>query len=205
MAAGVQIEKVTGPAITVRGHDVDTDRIIPARFLKAITFDGLEAHVFADDRRELDGRPERHPFDDPDRAGARVLLVNDNFGCGSSREHAPQAIQRWGIRALVGQSFAEIFFANALTLGLPCLKVSEEDIAALMAATDATPATDVAVDIAAGTVRAGSIEVRATMPDEARKALLSGDWDATANLLDRYADVEQFAATLPYLSGFRST
>ena len=204
MATRVCIEQVTGPALSVRGDDMDTDRIIPARFLKTITFDGLEAHVFADDRRELTARGERHAFDDPDRQGARVLLVNANFGCGSSREHAPQAIQRWGIRAVVGESFAEIFFANAIALGLPCVSVSRDDMAALMKVTDDAPETPVVVNVDARSVRAGSLEVPSAIPEEARAGLLSGHWDATANLLDRYADVERFAAKLPYLSGFET-
>ena len=197
-----RIERVSGPAIVLRGNDIDTDRILPARFLRAITFEGLEHHLFEDDRREASGRGETHPFDDETRRHARVLLVNANFGCGSSREHAPQAIRRRGIRAVMGESFAEIFFTNSLTIGLPCVTASPADVARLMAIAGASPDAQIDLDLDAKRVSSGSFAAKIDLPESARHALVSGTWDATALLLENYADVERTAATLPYLRGF---
>ncbi len=197
-----RIERIQGRAVAVHGDDIDTDRIIPARFLKAITFDGLEDHLFEDDRREAAGRGQRHPIDDPARRGARILLVGANFGCGSSREHAPQAIARWGIQAVVGESFAEIFFGNSVMIGLPCVTVERSTLDELMQRADEAPALEWSVDLAAARLTAGERSVPIEMPDEARSALRSGNWDATALLLDRYEEVEQSAARLPYLTGW---
>lgn len=189
------ITRVAGRAVVLRGPDIDTDRIIPARFLKAITFDGLERHVFADDRAAAKGA---HPFDAGHAHGASVLVVNKNFGCGSSREHAPQALYRWGIRAIVGESFAEIFFSNALMLGLPCLTVSPGDAQAIMAAIDANAAAIVEVDIDRQAVMIGGVSWPATLPAHAREALTSGHWDGAGLLLKRYDEVEAVAARLGY-------
>jgi 3-isopropylmalate/(R)-2-methylmalate dehydratase small subunit len=197
-----RIERASGPAIVVRGNDIDTDRILPARFLRAVTFEGLEQHLFEDDRREAAGRGETHPFDDESRRDARVLLVNLNFGCGSSREHAPQAILRRGIRVVIGESFAEIFFTNALTIGLPCVTGSHADVARLMAIADASPDAQIDVDLDAKRVSSGSFAAEIDLPDSARRALVSGTWDATALLLENYAEVERTAQRLPYLQGF---
>ena len=180
------------------GDDIDTDRIIPARFLKAITFDGLEAHAFADERAQAKAAGSRHPFDDPAGQGAAVLLVNANFGCGSSREHAPQAIARRGIRAIVGESFAEIFFGNSLMMGLPCLTASHDDVLRLMEVSRTAPDTTFVVDVPAGRVTAAAVSVAASMPPAARDALASGAWDATAALLAYYDAVERVAAALKY-------
>ena len=198
-----KIERVNGRAVAVHGDDIDTDRIIPARFLKAITFDGLEDHLFEDDRREAADRGQRHPIDDPSRRGARILLVGANFGCGSSREHAPQAIARWGIRAVVGESFAEIFFGNSLMIGLPCATASREDIETLIASSESKPDQNFVLDIRAGTITAGDLSIRVHFPDAVKSALLSGDWDATGMLLNDYQQVEQTAARLPYISWSR--
>ena len=159
-----RIEKVTGRGVVVRGDDIDTDAIIPGRFLKTVTFEDLESHVFADLRRDPEGRPKGHPFDSPRFAGASILVVNRNFGCGSSREHAPQALRRWGIRAIVGESFAEIFFGNCVALGVPCVVVSQEDIAKLMSAVEADPTIDVQVDLETLKVTAGDLQVTGQMP-----------------------------------------
>lgn len=180
---------------------MDTDRIMPARFLKAITFAGLEEHVFEDDRIEARSRGAMHPFDDPSRKQARVLVAGVNFGCGSSREHAPQALYRWGIRAIVAESFAEIFFGNSLMIGLPCVTASAADLEALRAVA-ADPAAEFAVDIAGGRVEAGSIRSAVHLPDATREALLSGAWDATSLLLDNYDDVRGRASAIPYIAGF---
>jgi 3-isopropylmalate/(R)-2-methylmalate dehydratase small subunit len=175
---------------------------MPARFLKAITFQGLEAHVFEDDRREAAARGDAHPFDDPHRRGASILIVNANFGCGSSREHAPQGLQRWGIRAIVGESFAEIFFTNAVALGLPCVTASAGDVLRLMAAADRDPAAVFSLDLGRSTVTGPEGPAPVGLPGPARQALMSGAWDGTALLLDRYDEVERATRRLPYLTGF---
>jgi 3-isopropylmalate/(R)-2-methylmalate dehydratase small subunit len=194
-----RLERIVGRAIPVRGHDIDTDRILPARFLVAVSFEGIEAHVFEDERAVAKGA---HPFDQPQFAGARILVVNRNFGCGSSREHAPQAIQRWGIQAVLGESFSEIFFGNSVAIGLPCVTVSPEATSALQAQVEATPDAEVAVDLVAGTVTCGPLSVAGTLPAAARDGFISGDWDATGLLLDDVAQVEATAARLPYVSGW---
>jgi len=194
--------RVTGRAVVLRGDDIDTDRIMPARFLRSVSFDGLEAHVFEDDRLALAGAGGTHPFDRAGSRGAAVLIVNKNFGCGSSREHAPQGLARWGLRAVAGESFAEIFFANATALGVPCVTVTAEDCQALMRAVEAQPGAEVLVDVEVMEVRAGSVVARATMPASAREAFLSGTWDATALLTADYDAVRQVAARLPYIAGF---
>jgi len=193
---------ITGRAVALRGDDVDTDRIMPARFLRAVSFDGLEAHVFEDDRRAAAAAGGCHPFDDPAKAGARVLVVNRNFGCGSSREHAPQALARWGVRAIVGESFAEIFFSNATALGVPCVSVRPEGVQALMALVEDDPALIVSVDLEGMAVRGGSLEAACAMPAAARNALLAGTWDATALLTADFEQVRAAAARLPYVAGF---
>jgi 3-isopropylmalate/(R)-2-methylmalate dehydratase small subunit len=193
---------ITGRALVLRGDDIDTDRIMPARFLRAVSFDGLEAHVFEDDRRALAGVGGAHPFDRPENRAASVLLVGKNFGCGSSREHAPQGLARWGIKAIVGESFAEIFFANATALGVPCLTVSAEDGRALMQGVETGAAAEVSVDVAALEVRAGEVSARTSMPASAREAFLSGTWDATALLTADFDAVRRAAARLPYIAGF---
>jgi 3-isopropylmalate/(R)-2-methylmalate dehydratase small subunit len=197
-----KIEKIAGRAVAVHGDDIDTDRIIPARFLKTITFDGLQDHLFEDDRVEAQAHGKVHPIDNPAHQGAKILLGGSNFGCGSSREHAPQAIKRWGLDAVVAVSFAEIFFGNSLMIGLPCATVTEAEMKTLMSLADANPNLEFALDLAAGTLTAGDVKVAIGMPDSVRSALRSGDWDATALLLDRYEEVEHVAARLPYVSGW---
>jgi 3-isopropylmalate/(R)-2-methylmalate dehydratase small subunit len=198
-----RIERIAGTAIAVRGNDIDTDRILPARFLRAITFEGLERHVFEDERREASTRGAAHPFDDPARREARVLFVNANFGCGSSREHAPQAIRRHGIQAVAGESFAEIFFANALTIGLPCLSAAAQDIERLMTIADRSPGAVFTIDLRAGRISAEGFSAEVTLPETARQAFVTGTWDATGQLLERYDEVERVARRLPYLGSDR--
>ena len=193
------ITLVEGRGLPLRGDDVDTDRIMPARFMKTVTFEGIEAHLFEDERA---ARPD-HPLNEPRYAGASVLIVGRNFGCGSSREHAPQALYRRGIRAIVGESFGEIFFGNATTLGLPCVSMARPDVARLMALVEADPSTAVAVDLRNAEVRAGDAVLRATLPAPIREAFLSGAWDSLALLVDRLEEVDAVAARLPYLSGFQ--
>jgi 3-isopropylmalate/(R)-2-methylmalate dehydratase small subunit len=197
------ITGATGRGIVVRGDEIDTDRIIPARFLKTITFDGLEQHVFEDDRKQLQERGQTHAVDRPEFQGASIMFVGSNFGCGSSREHAPQAIKRWGINAIVGVSFAEIFSGNSLMIGLPLAMAAPADIERLMAAVEADPSVSCQVDLTAKTATAGAVTVPLVIPDAVRSALLSGDWDATRLLVDRYEQVEKVAASLPYVSGWK--
>jgi 3-isopropylmalate/(R)-2-methylmalate dehydratase small subunit len=193
-----RIRVVHGRVVALRGDNIDTDRIIPARFLRAITFEGLEAHLFEDDRQANPG----HPFNNPASAGAAILLANANFGCGSSREHAPQAIRRRGIRAVVGESFSEIFFGNAVALGMPCVTASHEAIEGLMTLADEQPTLELAVDLEQMTVAGGGRTARVHLPAAVRQSFLEGSWDATALLLDRFEAVEQAAKRLPYISGW---
>jgi 3-isopropylmalate/(R)-2-methylmalate dehydratase small subunit len=196
------VDKISGRGLPLRGHDIDTDRIIPARFLKCVSFEGLEMHAFEDDRKQLEERGLVHPFSNPAYAGARILIVNGNFGCGSSREHAPQAIQRWGMRGIIGESFSEIFFGNSVALGLPCLTVSAGDAESLLSAVEANPQVEIALSVADQSVEVGGRKFRAVIPAGAREALTSGTWDATGLLLDDFDQVRNVASRLPYISGF---
>lgn len=194
------IRRIVGTALPLRGHNIDTDRIIPARFLRSVSFDGLEGHLFEDDRVQAG---PAHPLSNPSYERAVLLLVNANFGCGSSREHAPQAIRRRGVRALVGESFSEIFFGNAVAIGLPCATVSPDGAMQLQSLAEEDPATSFALDLDAMTVSAGSLALRAAMPAAAREGFLDGGWDATGLLLDHYHEVTAVAGRLPYISGWR--
>jgi 3-isopropylmalate/(R)-2-methylmalate dehydratase small subunit len=196
------IRRVSGAALPLRGDDVDTDRIIPARFLVSITFEGLGEHAFEDDRKAAKAKGKAHPFDDPRFAGARILLVNRNFGCGSSREHAPQALARGGIKAVVGESFSEIFFGNAVAIGLPCVALPGEAIARLQSLVEGAPKSALALDLEARTLIADGKTLPVSIPENAREAFLSGNWDGTSMLLERFQDVEAVAARLPYVAGF---
>jgi len=202
----VSVERITtvsGTALPLPGDNIDTDRIIPARFLRSISFEGLEDHLFIDDRAQVDAQaPGRHPFSSPRYADASILLVNANFGCGSSREHAPQAIRRRGIRAIVGESFSEIFFGNSVALGMPCVTAAKADVEALMQAVTADPSLAVALDLNAMTVAARGRSFAITLPPAARDSFLDGSWDATGLLLQHYEDVEAVAARLPYVRNF---
>jgi 3-isopropylmalate/(R)-2-methylmalate dehydratase small subunit len=190
--------QITGRGIPVTGNDIDTDRIIPARFLKAVTFEGMGDHAFEDAKKQ---NPE-HPFNQKVYEGASVLVVGQNFGCGSSREHAPQALMRWGIRAIVGGSFGEIFFGNCVMLGIPCLVASQEDIEWLQKAIGRLPQTPVTVDVEKQEVRFGDRVIKATVPDGARHQLVAGTWDSTAVLLEAGEKIEATAGRLPYVKGY---
>jgi 3-isopropylmalate/(R)-2-methylmalate dehydratase small subunit len=197
---------INGTAIPVRGHDIDTDRIIPARFLKCVVFEGLGAAAFEDDRAQAKSRGEVHPFDDPRFRTARILLVNRNFGCGSSREHAPQAIMRRGrgIQAIVGESFAEIFAGNCQALGIPCVTVGAEAIAELMARCESKPGLEFVLDLPARRITAGDASYPIVMPDGAHRQLVEGSWDTTGELLAARDDIARTANALPYFSGWRA-
>jgi 3-isopropylmalate/(R)-2-methylmalate dehydratase small subunit len=194
-----KIARIGGRAVPVRGDNVDTDRIIPARFLKSITFEGLEQHLFEDDRQQLVAEGQIHPTENPKYQDSSVMLVNANFGCGSSREHAPQAIRRAGIRAIVGQSFSEIFFGNSVALGLPCVAAEPRTLETLMSAVERDPSTEVLVDLELMTVSIADGAYPVTLPPGARESFLEGSWDATGLLLDRFEEVQATAARLPYL------
>jgi len=192
------VTQVTGTGVPVRGNDVDTDEIIPARFLKVVTFDGLGQFAFFDERFDDEDEPLDHPFNEKRFQGASVLAVNANFGCGSSREHAPQALMRWGIDAVVGESFAEIFAGNCLALGIPTVTASQEDVEALQAYVDEHPDADIEVDVEAEEVRYGDTTIDASVDDAQRRALVDGVWDTTALMAANADSVEATAASLPY-------
>jgi 3-isopropylmalate/(R)-2-methylmalate dehydratase small subunit len=195
---------IKGQGIVLHGNDIDTDRIIPARYLRTVTFEGLGEHVFEDDRAQLKQQGRVHPFDEAKFRDASVLLVNKNFGCGSSREHAPQAIARWhkGIRAIVGESFAEIFFGNCVSLGVPCVVADAASVEALQKAVTADPAAAVTVDLKDKVVSVGALRVPVRIPEGVRQQFLDGRWDTTGELLANREAIVALAKKLPYLSGF---
>ncbi|MBR5523027.1 MAG: 3-isopropylmalate dehydratase small subunit [Akkermansia sp.] len=192
-----KIISITGKAVPVPGADMDTDRIIPARFLKCVTFDELAGTMFYDERFHADGSSKDHPIDAPQHAGAAIIIGGENFGCGSSREHAPQAIKRSGIRAVVAESFAEIFFGNSSGIGLPCVCASQADLATLSSITTDAPETEWTLDLAAMTISCPSCSIPVRMPAEPREALMQGRWDAVVELMNAPEAVAQLAATLP--------
>ena len=194
-----RITHVSGHAIPLRGNDIDTDRIMPARFLKVVSFEGLEKHVFEDDKKTNRGP---HPFGDMRYDGSSILVVNSNFGCGSSREHAPQGLVRYGIRAIIGESFSEIFLGNSAVLGLPCLTADHETIETLQSLVEKTPDLDIQVNVETGKVTAGSLTFTASMPTPLREAFVQGKWDPTAMLLDKFDEVRVVGKRLPYVVGF---
>ena len=194
-----KIVRVSGTAVHVPGSDIDTDRIIPARFMKCVTFDGLGEYLFYDVRKHADGSEKEHPLNDARFKGASILLAGVNFGCGSSREHAPQAIYRYGFRAVIAESFAEIFFGNCTTLGIPCAVATAGDLADLRAAVEADPDVTVTIDVDACRVHCGDRSFPVHIPDPAREALISGHWDAIADLIEGIPSVEATASRLPYM------
>ena len=197
--AATSITKVEGTGIAVRGNDIDTDRIIPARFLRMITFDDLGKHAFEDDRLS---NPD-HPFNNERYQGASLLLANGNFGCGSSREHAPQALMRWGINAVVSESFAEIFQGNCIAMGIPCVTASPADVAKFQDHIEANPSESMTLDLTTKTLTSGDLSIPVSLPEGNRKSLLEGAWDATGMLLEGAGAVKETASTLPYVNGFQ--
>lgn len=193
-----EIRQVSGRVIPLLIDDVDTDRIIPARFLRCVTFDGLGEHAFEDDRKQ----DPKHPFDDPRFAGASVLLGGNNFGCGSSREHAPQSLFRWGIRAVIAGSIAEIFFGNCTSLGIPAVTAGRQDRERLARAVQSDPQLELSVNLEEKLVRFGDESFSVEIPESARTALVSGQWDFLSQLLEAKEEVRASAARIPYLSNF---
>ncbi|HET7324579.1 MAG TPA: 3-isopropylmalate dehydratase small subunit [Halococcus sp.] len=193
------VEHVSGTGIPIRGNDIDTDQVIPARFLKVITFDGLGEFAFFDQRFTDDDEQKEHPMNAPEYQDSSVMVVNANFGCGSSREHAPQALMRWGIDALIGESFAEIFAGNCLALGIPTVTADHETVTAIQEWVEANPEGEIEVDVEGETVRYGDNEVGVTVEDAQRKALVDGVWDTTALMKSNSEAVAETAASLPYL------
>jgi 3-isopropylmalate/(R)-2-methylmalate dehydratase small subunit len=198
-----KITQVTGTGVFVPGSDIDTDRIIPARFMKCVTFDGLGEFLFYDTRKNPDGTDKPHPLNDPKHDGATVLIAGVNFGCGSSREHAPQAIYRYGFRAVIAESFAEIFFGNCTTLGIPCVTATSEDVKMLAALIEENPQLPISIDVDKSRVfygLDGAKNFTVHIPETAREALISGKWDPIADLLDGAPATTQTAAALPYMA-----
>lgn len=194
------VKQVTGRAVHIPGADIDTDRIIPARFMKCVTFDGLGEFLFFDVRHTPEGKPTGHPIDKPEHKGATILLSGANFGCGSSREHAPQAISKAGFKAVIAENFAEIFFGNSTTLGMPCVTASREDIAKIAAAVEKDPQTEVTIDLVKLEARFAGQSVKIAQRETARDALVNGRWDAIGELIDGLPDVKATAAKLPYMA-----
>ncbi len=193
-----KINEVKGKAVFLAGNDIDTDRIIPARFMVCVTFEGLGKYAFYDERKNADGSDKVHPLTDPRKQGAKILLSGANFGCGSSREHAPQSLWHYGFRAIVAESFAEIFFGNSTTLGIPCVCASHEDIAKIGEIIEANPETPVDVNLDSMTVSCGDFSCKCNMPDTTRAALISGTWDPISELLDAEKTIAEKASVLPY-------
>jgi 3-isopropylmalate/(R)-2-methylmalate dehydratase small subunit len=204
MADIVEITKISGTAVPIRGNDIDTDRIIPARYLKEPTFAQMGDYPFFDERFDSAGKKKDHPFNDREYKGASILFVNKNFGCGSSREHAPQALYRFGIKAIVGESFAAIFAGNCTMMGLPAVVVAAKGIEQLMKSVEDNPRTEYSVDLEDKTLSYGSQKIAIDLPETYRTALTKGFWDSTALLRSNLEQVKRTAAKLPYMTGFTS-
>ncbi len=189
------IDSIRGRAIPLVLDDIDTDRIIPARYLRCVTFDGLGQYAFEDDRKQ----DPQHPFNDARFQGANLLIAGRNFGCGSSREHAPQSLMRWGIKGIIAESYAEIFFGNCNSLGIPAVRASRENLEKLAAAVRAESTTEMVLDLKTLTVECGSLKVPVEMPNAVRESLVTGEWDFLGQLLEGAAAVETTARNIPYM------
>lgn len=195
--------QMTGTAIAIRGNEIDTDQIIPARYMKCVTFDGLEKYAFYDERYYEDGKLKEHPFNDSKRQSATVLLANKNFGCGSSREHAPQAIFRFGIKSVIAESFAEIFRGNCTTMGIPAVTISSDNMAELMQMSEENPELKITIDLKEKKVLLDDKDYDLEIPETFRTALLTGKWDSTAALLANKDKIEEKASKIPYMNHFQ--
>jgi len=193
-----KIESISSRAIPLTGNDIDTDRIIPARFLKCVVFDTLGPHAFEDDRAALKEKGKTHVFDNPLYQGAGILVVENNFGCGSSREHAPQSLMRWGIKAIVGVSFAEIFFGNCVSLGVPCVTLDAPKIQTLLKQIEQNPNDNWTLDIQEGTFK-GTENYKVKLDEGVRDQFLQGHWNPLDGLLAAKNAISQVAQNIPYL------
>jgi 3-isopropylmalate/(R)-2-methylmalate dehydratase small subunit len=191
-----KVQQISGRGVPVIGNDIDTDRIIPARFLRCVTFEGLGEQAFADDRLQANGE---HPFDLPQYKGANILVVNGNFGCGSSREHAPQALAKWGIQTIIGESFAEIFFGNCISIGVPCVTAAPETVRQLQKLLQEDPRVSMTVDLEAMEVRCGNFTASVSMNEGLRQMLVTGTWDNCGQLINYVEQIKTTASKLPYL------
>lgn len=200
--AGETVTIITGSGIPLRGNDIDTDRVIPARFLKCVTFDGIGEHAFADDIKGLAAKGETHPFADTRFANAAILVTNQNFGCGSSREHAPQSLKRWGIRAIIAESYSDIFYGNCVSLAVPCFTADHETCAKLQDVIESNPDGELTLDIAAATTTGPCATVALQIQPGAQGQFLDGSWDGRAGLLENLEAAKEVAAKLPYVSNF---
>ena len=200
--AGETVTVITGSGIPLRGNDIDTDRVIPARFLKCVTFDGIGEHAFADDIKGLAAKGETHPFADTRFANAAILVTNQNFGCGSSREHAPQSLKRWGIRAIIAESYSDIFYGNCVSLAVPCFTADHETCAKLQDVIESNPDGELTLDIAAATATGPCATVALQIQPGAQGQFLDGSWDGRAGLLENLEAAKEVAAKLPYVSNF---
>lgn len=198
------IKQVRGRGIVVRGNDIDTDQIIPARYMKVVTFDGLGEYAFNDVRYDAKGNKKPHPFNDPKFEGSSILVVNSNFGCGSSREHAPQALMRAGIEAIIGESYAEIFAGNCTAMGVPAVQLSHEEIEEIMKTVQSEPSTEVTIDLPKGVLTVGGREYSFDIPPAYLNALTAGTWDSTSVLLSALPEIDRTMQRIPYLNEFAS-
>ena len=194
-----KIREVNGRSVYVPGNDIDTDRIIPARFMKCVTFDGLGEYLFYDVRKDSNGNDRDHPLNESRFSGSSILISNANFGCGSSREHAPQALYRYGFRAVIAESFAEIFFGNCCALGMPCVVATQENIKSLAERINDVPETQVTVDVMNSEVCAGDLKFSVVIPEGAREALTNGRWDPIAELQEAEDLIDNLVTELGYL------
>jgi 3-isopropylmalate/(R)-2-methylmalate dehydratase small subunit len=200
--AGEIISQVTGPGIPLRGNDIDTDRIIPARFLKCVTFEGIGEHAFEDDIKGLATKGQIHPFADERFANGAILVANKNFGCGSSREHAPQSLKRWGIQAIIAESYSEIFYGNCVSLAVPCFTTNHDTCAKLQDVIEAEPTTELALSVADATITCGDETIQLEIQSGAQCQFLDGSWDARAGLLENLDKVRDVVGRLPYVTNY---
>jgi len=200
--AGEIVSTINGPGIPLRGNDIDTDRIIPARFLKCVTFDGIGEHAFKDDIKGLAQKGETHPFADERFSSATILVANKNFGCGSSREHAPQSLKRWGIQAIIAESYSEIFYGNCVSLAMPCFTADHDTCARIQNTIEGDPTAELGISVAEATISIGEEVIQLEIQSGAQGQFLDGSWDARAGLLENLDEAKEVAAKLPYVSNY---